>query len=33
MTWQKRLWHLARWKTPDEVAALIRSLPIEEEQQ
>lgn len=32
-TWagQKRLGQLAKWKTAEEVAALIRSLPIEEQ--
>ena len=32
-TWagQKRLAQLAKWKTAEEVAALIRSLPIEEQ--
>lgn len=28
---QKRLGQLAKWKTAEEVAALIRSLPIEEQ--
>ena len=32
-TWagQKRLGQLAKWKTAEEVAALIRSLPLEEQ--
>lgn len=34
-TWagQKRLSQLAKWKTAEEVAALIRSLPLEEQPQ
>lgn len=28
---QKRLSQLAKWKTAEEVAALIRSLPVEEQ--
>ena len=28
---QKRLGQLAKWKTAEEVAALIRSLPVEEQ--
>jgi len=28
---QKRLSQLAKWKTAEEVAALVRSLPVEEQ--
>lgn len=28
---QKRLGQLAKWKTAEEVAALVRSLPVEEQ--